>query len=333
MRILFISPNRLRLVAPPLPLGLACLVADAAQEHEVAVVDCMFVPDPSEALQQAVEDFRPEVIGLSVRNVDNQASRHSEVYFPEVREMIVFLRGLTRAPVVVGGSGFSIMPLAFMAYLGADFGLVGEGEGNFRTFLRNLSFRSFTDCPGLVWWQGGRWAANPPKLTESLGNLPPPALEYFKPVQYHEAQGSAKLPGMIPVQSRRGCPMTCIYCTTPRLEGHEIRALPPELVAARLAAWHEKWGLTRFYFVDSIFNYPLDYARRLCQAIENLHLPLEWGCTINPAFPDAELFHLIRRAGGVRVQVGNESGSELVLQRLGKGFGREGRPPTRFRKA
>jgi len=108
MRILFISPNRLRLVAPPLPLGLACLVADAAQEHEVAVVDCMFVPDPSEALQQAVEDFRPEVIGLSVRNVDNQASRHSEVYFPEVREMIVFLRGLTRAPVVVGGSGFSI---------------------------------------------------------------------------------------------------------------------------------------------------------------------------------------------------------------------------------
>jgi radical SAM superfamily enzyme YgiQ (UPF0313 family) len=52
-----------------------------------------------------------------------------------------------------------------------------------------------------------------------------------------------------------------------------------------------------------------------------LHLPLEWSCIINPAFPDRELFRLIRQAGGTMVQVGNESGSELVMRQLGKGFG------------
>jgi radical SAM superfamily enzyme YgiQ (UPF0313 family) len=73
--------------------------------------------------------------------------------------------------------------------------------------------------------------------------------------------------------------------------------------------------------VDNIFNCPPEYGRRLCRAIAALRLPLEWVCLINPAFPDPELFELIRIAGGTMVQVGNESGSELVLTGLGKGFG------------
>ena len=323
MRVLLISPNRLRLVTPPLPLGLAGVAADVRLEHDVRTVDLMFAEDPEKEVQRTVQAFPPDFVGLSLRNIDNQDSRHPEAYFPEVRKLIQFLRKLTEAPVLVGGSGFSIMPREFMAYLEADFGLVGEGEINLRTFLRVWPQGNWEACPGLIRPAGGSWQINPVKLVEPLGELPAPALGLFTPCLYHEAPGTAKLPGMIPVQSRRGCPMGCIYCTTPLLEGRRIRAWPPEKVAARLAGWYEKWGLTRFYFVDSIFNHPRDYARRLCQAIKDLHLPLEWGCIVNPAFPDPELFHLIREAGGVRVQVGNESGSELVLRQLGKGFGRE----------
>jgi hypothetical protein len=99
------------------------------------------------------------------------------------------------------------------------------------------------------------------------------------------------------VQSRRGCPMKCIYCTTPRLEGRQVRAWDPEQVAGWLKTWHQKWGLTRFYFVDNMFNCPAEYARRLCRAIRDLKLPLEWACLLNPAFPDRELIHLIRAGG------------------------------------
>ncbi|MDI6853362.1 MAG: cobalamin-dependent protein [Deltaproteobacteria bacterium] len=323
MRVLLISPNRLRLVAPPLPLGLAGVAADVKLEHETQVLDLMFAEDPEAAVRQTVQEFKPDFICLSLRNIDNQDSRHSQTYFPEVKKLIRLIRDLTPAPVLVGGSGFSIMPRQLMAYLGADFGLIGEGEVNLRTFLRNWPGGGWRHCPGLIKQRDGAWQINPVRLLDSLVGLPSPALELFNPRLYHEAQGTAKLPGMIPVQSRRGCPMGCIYCTTPLLEGRRVRAWPPETVAARLAAWHEKWGLTRFYFVDSIFNHPLDYARRLCQAIKDLHLPLEWSCIINPAFPDPQLFQLIREAGGVRVQVGNESGSELVLRHLVKGFGLE----------
>ncbi|MBM4284807.1 MAG: radical SAM protein [Deltaproteobacteria bacterium] len=323
MRILLISPNRLRLVAPPLPLALACLAASWSGHHEVYTLDLMFADDPEGALSRALADSRPELAAVSLRNLDNQDSRHPESYYPEVRDLIRRLRSMSNASLLVGGSGFSLMPRELLAYLEADFGLAGEGELSVLRFLEDYPHGAWRQTPGLVYRGHDGITANPPALVARLEDLPDPALEVCSPVLYHEAEGSAKLAGVIPVQTRRGCPMRCIYCTTPRLEGRRLRAWPPERVAGWLARWHEKWGLTRFYFVDSLFNHPQDYARRLCQALLELRLPLEWAAIINPAFPDGELFHLMRRAGAVRVQVGNESGSELVLQRLGKGFGRD----------
>ncbi|MHB8070132.1 MAG: B12-binding domain-containing radical SAM protein [Desulfobaccales bacterium] len=323
MRILFISPNRLRLVVPPLPVGLASVVAAVANEHEVLVLDFMFAADPLGEVRRVVAEFAPEIIALSIRNIDNQDSRHPESFIREVKDLVDLLRELSVAPIVVGGAGFSIMPQEFMAYLGADFGVAGEGEAAFRDFLSaSAGTRGWEKVSGLVWQQAGTWRLNPVQRVADLQGLPRPALEYFSPQLYQEAVGSAKLPGMVPVQTRRGCPMKCIYCTTPRLEGRRFRAWEPGQVAAWLAAWHEQWGITRFYFVDNLFNCPPSYAKRLCRAIIDLKLPLQWGALINPAAPDRELIRLCREAGGVFMQVGNESGSELTLTKLGKGFGR-----------
>lgn len=323
MRLLFISPNRLRLIAPPLPLGLASLVASVAQEHEVRVLDFMFLAEPLKEVRRVVADFQPELIAMSLRNIDNQDCRNPITYFPENRELVKEIRAISPAPILLGGGGYSILPRQLLEYVEPDWGLAGEGEEVFKIFLKTYATRNWAEIPGLGWREGEAWRLNPPQPVQALERLEAPALEQFTPKLYHEALGSAKLPGAIPVQSRRGCPMQCIYCTTPLLEGRCIRAWPPEVVASWLKGWHERWGLTRFYFVDNIFNHPLDYALSLCRAIEALKLPLEWGCLINPAFPDRELFRCLRRSGCTMVQVGNESGSELMLANLGKGFGRE----------
>jgi radical SAM superfamily enzyme YgiQ (UPF0313 family) len=323
MRLLFISPNQCRLVFLPLPLGLASVVASVAPEHEVRVLDFMFLDEPLAEVDRAIGGFRPDLIGLSVRNIDNQDSREPEAYFPQVKELVERLKGLSPAPVVLGGAGFSVAPVEFMEYTGADFGLVGEAEESFGRLLQAFPGRAWEKVPGLIWRQDGGLQQNPLEHIRRLDLLPQPALEYFTPRAYQETPGSSRMPGAIPVQSRRGCPMRCVYCTTPRLEGRATRAWAPEQVASWLADWHEKFGLSRFYLVDNIFNCPPDYGKRLCRAISDLRLPLEWVCLINPAFPDPELFELIRAAGGTMVQVGNESGSELVLHGLAKGFGRQ----------
>lgn len=322
MRVLFLSPNRLRLIVPPLPLGLASVVASLGPEHSFRVVDFMFEPDPCAKVLALLEEFQPQIIALALRNIDNQDFRSPVFFFPEVKKFLTWLRGHTQIPVVLGGGAFSILPREFMEYLEADFGIVGEGELSFQAFLAAYPHRDFARVPGLIWKEQGQWRTNPPQPVPDLDRLPDPALEYFTPQLYHAAQGSAKLPGVVTLQSRRGCPMECIYCTTPLIEGRRLRQRSPEKVAAFMASCYDRWNLTRFYFIDNIFNYPVEYARQLCRAVKKLARPLQWSCLINPAFPDPELFHLIREAGGTRAQVGNESGSNLILTNLGKGYGR-----------
>lgn len=321
VRVLCISLNRSRLIMLPFPLGPAALVAALGPEHPFRVIDFMFEPDPRPKVLAVLEDFRPELIALSLRNIDNQNSCFPEIFFPEAREFCLWLRTHTRASIVLGGSGFSIFSQELMNYLGADMGIVGEGELSFRALLESYPGGGWTTIPGLVWQDQGSWRENPPQ-TVALEALPDPALEFFTPLSYHETAGSAGLPGVITIQSRRGCPRRCRYCSTARIEGTRVRTRPVKKVTAFMAACYHRWGLNRFYFVDNIFNHPREYARSLCLAIKDLRLPLEWSCLINPAYPDAELFHLIREAGCDKVQVGNESGSDLVLTNLGKGFTR-----------
>jgi anaerobic magnesium-protoporphyrin IX monomethyl ester cyclase len=84
MRILFISINHLRLLLAPLPLGLASVVASLGPEHSFRVLDFMFAADPEEQLRREIAEFRPEIIGLSIRNIDNQDSTNPVSYVAEV---------------------------------------------------------------------------------------------------------------------------------------------------------------------------------------------------------------------------------------------------------
>ena len=155
MRILFISPNRLRLVVPPLPLGLASVVAAVKDEHEVRVLDFMFAAEPLEEVRRAAAEFAPEIIAVSIRNIDNQDSRNPESFIGDARELVDLLKKVSNAPIVVGGAGFSIIPKEFMEYLGADFGIAGEGEGAFREFLAaHAGSRDWQAVSGLVWREG-----------------------------------------------------------------------------------------------------------------------------------------------------------------------------------
>jgi hypothetical protein len=73
MRILLISANTEQINMPVLPLGLAC-VAAAVQGagHEVQLLNLMMQSNTHMALKEAIVGFNPEIIGISVRNIDDQ---------------------------------------------------------------------------------------------------------------------------------------------------------------------------------------------------------------------------------------------------------------------
>ena len=298
---------------PVLPLGLAC-VAEAAVRagHNAVLLDLMGEPDPGVALKQAVTSFRPECIGVSVRNIDDQNMERCRFLLEDSRAILAACRELTAAPLIVGGAGFSIFPESALAYLGADMGIAGEGEAAFVSLLGKLEQGGDPgDIEGIV-LPGRSWT---PKtaFSRDLDAWPLPDTAFLR-------ASAAKIPGAwIPVQTRRGCPLRCSYCSTPRIEGTASRKRDPEQVVEWLQEWAGA-GYHNFYFVDNTFNFPLSYAKELCRRILERKLELRWQAIIYPKQVDDELAALMAAAGCCHVSLGFESGSPPVLRQLNKRF-------------
>ena len=139
MRVLLVSANREHLPDPIFPLGLAYIAAAVSKAgYVIDVADLCFGRHPLDELRAQVARFQPNVIGLSLRNVDNAAYPLTVDYLALHREVVDALHAASNAPVVLGGSGFSILPEAYMHELDGDWGIAGEGERAFVALLRAL---------------------------------------------------------------------------------------------------------------------------------------------------------------------------------------------------
>ena len=75
--------------------------------------------DPLNEVRQAVAEFQPEVIALSVRNVDDQSMQDTKFLLGPGRDVVDVCRAANQAKIVVGGAGYSIFPEAALKYLSA----------------------------------------------------------------------------------------------------------------------------------------------------------------------------------------------------------------------
>jgi hypothetical protein len=92
-RVLLVSTNRERQPYPVVPNGLACVASalDAAG-HRVRFLDLCFASDPVASARRAAVEFKPDIIGVSVRNIDNSDAIALRHYTPEARTILHALR-------------------------------------------------------------------------------------------------------------------------------------------------------------------------------------------------------------------------------------------------
>jgi len=309
MKILLLSANREHSPYPVFPIGLAYLAAPLETAgHELQALDLCLEAKPEEAVTAALDRFAPDLVVISLRNIDNVVWPASRSYLAGVKEVVDLCAG--RVQVVVGGSGFSLMPHEILMAVGADFGVVGEGEELLPRLVERIERgENPAGLPGLV-------------VKGSSGFLPPvpvdmitaPARNLFDVVRYQREGGMAN------VQTKRGCPFSCVYCTYPLLEGHALRLRPIGEILAELRSLKDDFGVSYVYFVDDIFNYPMDFAEQLCRALTAARLDINWSGFINPAFLPPSLLDAMLEAGCDAVEFGTESGSPLMLRNLGKSF-------------
>lgn len=315
MRILLISANRERLPQPVVPIGMLSVAAALGPEHEVRVLDLCFEADPLDAVTRALDEARPEVVGVSIRNLHTNAYNGTEGLLEGYRGVVERVRAWGPAVVVLGGAGFSLRPETLLGELGADHGVVGEGERAFRGLVDALA--AGQKPPALVYGEAtsttGAVRLGRGPLGSDLDLLPRPARQ-FVDARYYAFDGTDN------VQTKRGCAFTCAYCDYPDLEGRKVRVRDPRSVVDEVIERAQAPGVSHIFFVDSVFNVPRSHALAICRGLIERGSPVPWVCYGSPAAFDDELVEAMARAGCQGVEIGSDTGTERMLTKLRKPF-------------
>lgn len=318
MRVLLVSANRELLPSPVVPLGVLTMAGALRDAHEVEVLDLCFEPDPLVALEAKLQSYQPDAVGLGLRNLHSNTEVESEALLAYYVDLARTIRRTSRAPLILGGPGFSLRPSTLLDRLGADHGVVGEGERAFPALLERLAAG---DTPARLAYGAAyspalvRASRKLPSVDASseLDALPRPARELVDP-RYYEFDGTDNL------QTKRGCAFECSYCDYPDIEGHRVRLRAPVAVAEEAVMRAAVAGVTHLFIVDSVFNVPRSHALSVCCELSARHFALPWVCYLSPHGFDDELAEAMARAGCVGVEIGSDSGTERGLKQLRKPF-------------
>jgi radical SAM superfamily enzyme YgiQ (UPF0313 family) len=295
MRILLISANRESFPEPVFPVGLGYISqALLSSGAEVMIFDMRHC-FPFLKLKKVLKAFRPEAVGISLRNIDNAAYPCVRFYIPYYLSLVKAIRCVSKASIILGGSGFSLFPKEIIELLHADAGVTGEGE---RSMLRILG------CNGKKISTGEFCNPDDISVPENIDEIFP----FFKKYR------------TIGVQTARGCRNMCIYCTYPVLEGRRHRRRQPGIVADEISMYYKKYGKRNFFLVDSILNSDEGHMTQVLEKIAGMHLPIRLSIYLQPKITDVSIFRLLKKAGCVAVEFGTDSGSHSMLASMKKSF-------------
>jgi radical SAM superfamily enzyme YgiQ (UPF0313 family) len=316
MKILLIASNRLEEPLPAFPLGVAYLAGNIdTKAHSVEVLDLMFEENYKELVTSTVRRTTPDIIGISIRNVNAGGFNP----LPGVAEIAGICRKESDARIVLGGTGFTMMPKEIFTHFDADLGVVGEGVVSFNRLLERLDAgKGWDNLPGLVWKDDGVVRINESSKDEAPDDFKAPARMLFDCQKYSE---KAWFSANILVQ--RGSPFQCLWDDTPRQEGTRIRSRAPRNVVDELEMLAKDFGFKSATLIAPKFNYPEDYTKELCEEMIARDLGLSWMTDIHvyPSSPD--LFSLMKRAGCILAFMDVGTCAETTLKRIDVDFGLE----------
>ena len=304
-RVLIVVANREQFPEPAFPVG-ALYVARAVEAAggRARVFDAGLYRRPLPRARAELEAWRPDVVGLSLRNADNVAWPHTRTYADWYARVAAAVRAAApRARLVLGGPAFSIFPRQMRRALLVGDGVVGDGESAARLMVEDRLPRGVVEAP-----------------LDDLGDvgLPGDLAEVFPGAGRYRTAG---------VQTARGCPHGCIYCTYPRLEGTRLRRRPPEAVVDEMERLRRELGTSEQFVVDSSFNAAEYHMAAVCEELRRRRsrpgatlADVSFSCYLQPRVSDPDLFRLLRAAGCTSVDFGVDSAAEALLVGLGKSF-------------
>lgn len=299
-------------VGPVFPLGL-CYIGTAleAAGHVVEVLDLNLHTSPYRVLEQRAARSSPNFVGLSLRNIDTTSRIGFQYYYLELGRTIAALRrALPEVPIVIGGAGFSLFSAQIMArHPSLAFGVYQEGETTICDLLDHLDAPETVE--GLFYRRGDVVFFTGPRKHSRIDSLPRPRRDFVEVRAYDRPLG-------IGVQSQRGCPLDCAYCSYPILNGRKVRGRTADDVVDEIEELVRDHDVNEFIFADSLFNIRRGYATRICELLMERKLRVRWSAWFDVLGFDEEFLVLARDAGCYRMSFSPDAATNRTMRALGK---------------
>jgi anaerobic magnesium-protoporphyrin IX monomethyl ester cyclase len=307
------NPDRIKVMAFP-PLGIQTLAPILRQHsHQVRMFDTCHPKMKAAHIARAVKEERPQVISLSFLSV---------TAYPALKQLARQLKAEAPSiPIIVGGPFASMnADLILQHCLDVDVVAVGEGEELLPDYLNNHD--DLGVVAGLVWRHEGKIIRNTERpLIEDLNRFPYPDRSSL-PIDYIESL-PLDLPAVLSldkfctIQTSRGCPYHCIYCDIPSISKGKWRYRSAEHVLGEMQQLNDA-GYRSIYFTDDHFLLNRKRINDICSGIIDRKLEFRWGCEGRVDSAVVDEFPIMSKANCNMLAFGIESGTQAILDRLGK---------------
>ncbi|HVA25388.1 MAG TPA: methyltransferase domain-containing protein [Chloroflexota bacterium] len=227
-----------------------------------------------------------------------------------------------RLPVIWGGYFPSMYPEACLRSGAADVVVQGLGEPSFAGLIEACveeQQASVASLPGAVRLEDGHLMAGPHVPPIDLNRLPPLHFDRVPMERYLNHTWLGKR--TVFTISSVGCPFNCGFCAIPAVNGQRWNTYAPGTIVEQIRSWVEHLGVDGVQFMDTEFFVNEKRVCELAEGLAGLSSPLGWwamGQVDRLVNYQAATWQLLKDSGCRGIFVGVESGSQAVLDLVGK---------------
>ena len=222
---------------------------------------------------------------------------------------------LSNTRIILGGPEVRHHAKNFLEH-GADVIVIGEGEETMLELVKALQNKQ-TDLSGIdgIAYNNNEIIFTKERTLIDINTLPFPNLSKVNFSQYLNAWKNHHGHSMMTVNTMRGCPYTCKWCSK-AVYKESYRRRSPELVAEELSMIKDTYNPDMIWFVDDVFTIHHRWLKEFTNEVKKRDVLIPYEIISRPDRLDEQAIKLLRESGCFRIWIGAESGSQKIIDAM-----------------
>ena len=297
------QPTKELLVIPPLPPTDLMYLASIAENCGFEAI----IRDYSQGgnFEADLKEFQPNYL---VANIATPTFKSDMMAAQLAKEIVPSICTIVKGAPFLTYNTNTIYENPFIDYV-----IIGEAELTLKDILDGVPDNEIL---GICYRENFQPVKNDKRpFIDNLDILPFPA-RHLVDNSIYKRPDNGKVQAVVKVA--RGCPFHCFFCLATPVSGAKVRTRSPENIVAELKECVEKYNIKNFLFWSDIFNFNREWTLELCQKIIESGLKITWSSNTRADTMDDEMAKMMYKSGCRLVSIGVESGSQKMLDNIGK---------------